>query len=245
MTGIRLFVLMILLLGCSKNGNVAAPAITPPPGIIKILYIGNSLTQANDLPSMVTAIAKQDSVDIIFKDMSIGGTSLEDHWNQGLIQTEIRNGKYNFVILQQGPSSLPASQALLMEYVQKIKTVCVINKSNVCVYMVWPEKARLSFLDNVIDGYTQSALQTQSILAPGGLAWKHAWNLDPTLPLYSSDDFHPSIMGSFLAALTIYGSIKQKKEFNFLSYHDLPWKTAFTGAQLTILKQAALKALGH
>lgn len=254
MIAIRLFIVLTLLFGCSKSQNASAPVIIqpppppPPPPVttpdIRLLYVGNSLTTVNDLPSIVVELARLDSVNIAFKDMSLGNYSLEDHWRDGKIQAEIASVKYDFVVVQQGPSSLLSSQALLLEYVTKIKAVASTYSSNVCVYMVWPEKARLPFLDDVIYGYTQAAVQTQSFLAPGGLAWKKAWALDFRLPLYSSDDFHPSLMGSVLAALTVYGSIKQKKNFNFLSYDKFPWKTIKESDFMT-LKQAALEALGY
>lgn len=251
---LRLLLFLPIILGCSKKST--APGIVQPPPVIitppppppansnlNILYIGNSLTQVNDLPSMVTQISAWDSVNITYKDMSVGGYALEDHLNDGKIKTEIATGIYDYVVLQQGPSSLPASQANLLEYVGKIKTLCNATKSKVCVYMVWPEKVRISFLNDVIYSYTQAAAQTQSLLAPGGLAWKYAWTTDATLPLYGPDEFHPSVMGSFLAALAVYGAIRQKKDFSFLTHPNLPWKTAISEVQLTILKQAASKAL--
>lgn len=238
----RVFLYTVLLLSCQKP----LPALPPlADNSLKVLFIGNSLTQSNTLPEMVAELARQDDIKIIYKDMSIGGTSLEDHWNDGKIQTEIANDKYDFVVVQQGPSSLATSRANLIEYVKKIKERCDQNNSSLCVYMVWPDKARLAFLDDVIYSYTQAAIQTQSLLAPAGLAWKHAWARDASLPLYSQDDFHPSVMGSVLAALTIYGSIKQKREFNFLHYQKISWKTVISETQFAILKQAALKALGY
>jgi len=233
---LRLLLFIPLILGCDKTPTTPGivqplPVIitSPPPSAnsnLNILYIGNSLTQVNDLPAMVTQIGGQDSVNITYKDMSVGGYALEDHLNDGKIKTEIASGIYDYVVLQQGPSSLPASQANLLEYVGKIKVLCNSIKSKVCVYMVWPEKVRISFLNDVIYSYTQAATQTQSYLAPGGLAWKYVWASDATLPLYGPDEFHPSVMGSYLAALTVYGAVRQKKDFTFLTYQNLPWKTS-------------------
>ena len=39
---------------------------------------------------------------------------------------------------------------------------------------------------------------------PAGQAWIHAWAQNPELQLYGSDGFHPSQLGSVVAALTIY-----------------------------------------
>ena len=76
-----------------------------------------------------------------------------------------------------------------------------------------------------------------------GLAWKYAWQADAQLPLYDSDGFHPSVTGSVLAALTIYGALRDKKDFKYLKYNQLSWQSAVSEAKFEVLKQAALKAL--
>lgn len=73
--------------------------------------------------------------------------------------------------------------------------------------MVWPERARLSAFDSVSTSYRSAAQQAAARLYPVGDAWQAAWLRDPTLALYGPDDFHPSVMGSYLAALVIYRGI--------------------------------------
>lgn len=109
--------------------------------------------------------------------------------------------------------------------------------------MVWPSSSRSFDLDNVIYSYTQAAQKTESLLCPAGLAWKYAWQMDASLPLYGSDSFHPSLSGSVLATLTIYGALRNKKDFKFIQYSQSSWKSEISEAKLETLKQAALKAL--
>jgi hypothetical protein len=42
------------------------------------------------------------------------------------------------------------------------------------------------------------------VLLPAGEAWRAAWRRDPELKLYGKDGFHPSILGSYLAALVVF-----------------------------------------
>ena len=42
---------------------------------------------------------------------------------------------------------------------------------------------------------------------PAGDAWLAAWRRDPDLRLYGPDGFHPTVLGSYLAALVIYGGL--------------------------------------
>ncbi|MES1220507.1 MAG: SGNH/GDSL hydrolase family protein [Bacteroidota bacterium] len=211
---------------------------------LKILFVGNSLTYVNDLPALITEIGKQDGITISYTSFLLPDYSLEDHWNEGKAASEIENNRYDFVIAQQGPSALPESQVLLLEYAKRFAEVCNKNRSKLALYMVWPSKARSFDLDNVISSYTKAAEKTSSLLCPAGLAWKYAWQADSMMPLYSSDNFHPSVTGSVLSALTIYGRLTNKNDFDFIQYDNCTWKKDISEEKLKVLKKAALKAIG-
>ena len=111
------------------------------------------------------------------------------------------------------------------------------------LYMVWPSQARSFDFDNVINSYTSAARAHDALICPAGRAWKYAWQSDAALPLYSSDRFHPSIYGSVLAALTIYGSLYEKKDFKFLKHSRSGWKEAIPADKMKLLEKAALLAM--
>jgi hypothetical protein len=209
----------------------------------KILYVGNSLTYTNDLPALINDIAKDDSITITYTTFAFANYSLEDHWNEGKVEEAIATGHYDFVVAQQGPSALPESQLLLLEYVNRFQTICKKYNAKLLLYMVWPSKARSFDLDNVIRSYTQSAAKTGAALAPAGLAWKLAWRTDASLPLYGPDNFHPGIQGSLLAAMTIYLSLSGKETLDFIHMKGQVWESAITEKQFLLLKQSAIKAI--
>jgi hypothetical protein len=70
--------------------------------------------------------------------------------------------------------------------------------------MVWPSRARPGDFAGVSASYVAAAKAVSGVLLPAGDAWREAWKLDPTLPLYSPDGLHPSPTGTYLAALVIY-----------------------------------------
>ncbi len=70
--------------------------------------------------------------------------------------------------------------------------------------MVWPSKARDRDFDAVSESYALAAQDVVGTLLPAGDAWREAWRRDPSLALYADDGFHPSGLGSYLAALTIW-----------------------------------------
>jgi hypothetical protein len=55
--------------------------------------------------------------------------------------------------------------------------------------------------------YRLAAEDVEGILLPAGDAWLAAWRSEPGLGLYGSDGFHPTVLGSYLAALAIYGGL--------------------------------------
>ena len=210
---------------------------------LKILYIGNSLTYTNDLPGLVEEIARLDGKKIISHSLSLPDYSLEDHWNDGKAETEIEKGSYDIVILQQGPSALPESQVLLLDYASRFAKVCKERNAKAALYMVWPFKSRLFDLDNVIRSYSNAAIKTGSLLCPAGLAWKYAWEADPAISLYGPDNFHPGMDGSVLAAMTVYAAITEKKGLDFVQWDKCSWKNLIDVSKMNSLKKAATKAI--
>ena len=250
MMTLRLLLLM-LLLQCSTSGapepepEVSPEPVTFAPGqkTVNILFIGNSLTYSNDLPALVAELGAMDQKQVIYKMIAPGGYALEDHWNVGEVQKEIAKTHYDVVVGQQGPSALPESQVLLKEYAGRYAEVCAKHEIPWALYMVWPSEQRSFDLDNVIYSYSQAAKSTSALLFPAGLAWKLAWKEDPAFPLYGPDRFHPSIHGSLLAAMTIYATLQEKENFDFMNVANASWKDQVTEKQLIVMKASALRAI--
>ena len=136
--------------------------------------------------------------------------SLEDHWTRGDARRAIQRGGWSFVVLQQGPSARPDSRVLLRDYVQRFHREIVAAGGRTAIYMVWPPKVRRRIS-------TRSAGPTRLLpptytgpLLPVGDAWRDAWRDDPSLALYGPDDFHPSPLGSYLAALVIHNRLTSR-----------------------------------
>jgi len=72
--------------------------------VLRVLFVGNSLTAANGLPDIVESLSKaRGNVAVDATVITAGNFSLEDHWNQGNARTAVANGKFSFVVFQQGP----------------------------------------------------------------------------------------------------------------------------------------------
>jgi hypothetical protein len=185
------------------TGAVRAAPAEP----LRVLFVGNSLTEANDLPGEVTSLAEAAGRKLETGAVVSGGYSLEDHWNSSDAPKEILSGKWDVVVLQQGPSSLPESQAHLKLWAQRFAALARRGGARPALLTVWPESYRRSALGAVIASYRNAAKAAGAELFPAGDAWRRAWACDRKLPLYGSDGLHPSSLGTYLAALVVYGRL--------------------------------------
>jgi len=175
--------------------------------VLRILFIGNSLTAANDLPATVHTLGLAAGVRVECTVVAKPGFSLEDQWNDGEAARAIARRGWTFVVLQQGPSALPESQVLLAQYVRRFDALIRAAGARTALFMVWPSRERAGDFPAVSRSYTNAAEAVGGLLLPVGDAWRAAWRRDATLALYGGDGFHPSALGSLLAALVIAEAI--------------------------------------
>jgi hypothetical protein len=170
---------------------------------INILFIGNSLTYTNDLPKLVKKSAKLKGIEIDFKMIAFPNYAIVDHWNDGQVQKLIVSEKYDFVIIQQGPSSQNDGRKMLIEYGKEFSSLCELNDTKLCYFMVWPSLSYYHTFEDVIKNHKDAASINNSILLPVGELWKDYIDNTNNYEYYSSDGFHPSLKGSQLAAKVI------------------------------------------
>ncbi|MBI4752290.1 MAG: hypothetical protein HY774_27695 [Acidobacteria bacterium] len=172
---------------------------------LRVLFIGNSLTYVNHLPAMLEAMARESGQPpLVYQSIAFPDFSLEDHWKQGDARRSISSGKWDVVVMQQGPSALPESRVLLLEYVKKFSKEIRNSGAKPAMYMVWPAKERSFDFERVSESYRLAAKEAGGMLFPVGDAWRTAWKRDAKLPLYGGDNFHPSEAGTYLAAAVMY-----------------------------------------
>jgi hypothetical protein len=184
--------------GVACGGGPAAPAFATDH--TRVLFIGNSLTYTNDLPGLVRALAQ-----------SVGNTTLdvaaiaepdfalEDHWSRGQAQQWLSQRRWEYVVLQQGSSALPESQVQLRTWATRFAPLIRQAGAEPVLCMVWPTSARLFDFPNVLDSYRNAAAAVGGIFAPAGDAWTARGSYDG---LYA-DGLHPTLTGSYLAAMVL------------------------------------------
>jgi hypothetical protein len=174
---------------------------------IKILFVGNSLTYTNNLPELVEKLGVKSNIKIKTHMLAKPNYALEDHWNEGELQRLIKTGDFDFVVVQQGPSSQAEGRVLLFEYGEKIQALCQKHKTKLAIFMVWPARSNYKTFDGVIRNHTEIAAKTNALLCPVGKVWKEHFDATSDFSYYGPDQFHPSLAGSQVAAEIIYKTL--------------------------------------
>jgi len=215
--------------------------------VLEVLFVGNSLTYANDLPEKVASLTRSAGVEMKVRTIAFPDHSLGDHWARGDAAKAIRTGRFDFVVLQQGPSAAPENREILRADARRFAALIREHGGRPALYLVWPSRQRAGDWDGVVASHAAAAESADATLLPVGDAWRRALSCDPPLALYGRDGFHPSALGTDLAALVIAAGLTQRPPSSFRaaltiqsSRHVPPERV---GATVTALEESAAQAL--
>jgi hypothetical protein len=219
--------LLASLAGCGK-GPTTAPTPAKSTGY-RILFIGNSLTYTNDLPGTVAGIglAMGDTIEV--QSVVAPNVALIDHvTGQTNALDVIRSAHWDFVVLQQGPTSVPLYRDTLILATRWLEPYIHSAGAKSAQLMVWPAATKRASFDDVRRSNQQAAEAVHGIFLPAGEAWRAAWEAGPRLALYGRDGFHPSELGTYLTALVVYEGLTGR------DVRSLPPRITMGGRRLQI-----------
>lgn len=198
----------------------------------KILFLGNSYTAANNLPMLVSELAKSLGDTVYYDSNTPGGSRLMNHATNTTTLSKINSEDWDFVIIQAQSQEPSLEPGILEEEVFPYAEILndSIKANNICTetvfYMTWGRKYGdqqncdewppvcnyLGMQERLASGYVLMAENNNATVAPVGLAWKQSMDNDPDslINLYSGDNSHPSVAGSYLTACVMYATMFQK-----------------------------------
>ena len=229
----RLLAVCVAGLACLS----ASPAGPLPEGAINVLFVGNSLTYVNDLPSTVAAIGASVG-DTIRVAAAVGpDLALIDHLHGASDAVgQMRRGGWTFVVLQQGPTPAGICRDSLVLWTSLYAPHLRGSSATLALMMPWPGSTHLDLYDEVRVSFEAAALGVGGVFVPAGEAWRTVQHSNPEQSLYGPDGFHPSPVGTFLAALVIYERITGRDP------RTLPAQ-AFSAGRALALPEATIRAL--
>lgn len=218
-----------------------------------VLFLGNSYTGVNNLPLLTYNLALSLGDTINYDSNIPGGYTFQGHSTNATSLAKIGQGNWDFVVLQEQSQkpSFPPSQVATEVYPYAQVLVDSIRSSSPCVeplfYMTWGRKngdagncafypplcTYYGMQGRLRESYMEMSVDNDCSVSPVGAAWKYVRDNYSTIELYSSDESHPSINGSYLAACVHYASMYRESPVgaSFIS--------AVTAINAEILQEAA------
>jgi hypothetical protein len=215
------------------------PISCRPQPATSVLFIGNSYTYVNE---GVDAQLGRMAPSIRTFRIAAGGYTLEKHWKDGNALRSISSGHWSYVILQE-QSQIPVIDPMkFRNYVEKFNEEINRIGAKTILLMTWERPDSVGYgvtAANISAAYNAAGEELGITVAPAGLAFENALQERPDLALYSQDG-HPTIAGTYLAACVLYGTIFQKS----------PAGIACTGKNIPpdlrdFLQRIAAKSLGY
>jgi hypothetical protein len=212
----------------------------------KVLFFGNSYTYVNDLPGMISLVARSKGDSVIHDQSTPGGCTFQLHCQNPVTQTLIDEANWDYVVLQeqsQLPSWPPDSvQLLVYPYADTLNMW--IKQHDSCsktlFFMTWgrqngdvdncpwyPQVCTFTGMQaRLRQSYLEMGQMNNAEVSPVGIAWQTTRSLYPNIELYISDGSHPSIYGTYLASCTFYSVIFQKSPVGTYYPASIPADTA-------------------
>ena len=176
----------------------------------RILLIGNSHTYYNDgvdthLQAMINSVMPQWNV--VINSATIGGATLQDHLNNLNTTSQIRDGDWDLVILQEQSSRPMTDPQAFYNAAIGLNSIIRGAGAQTGFYMTWAWRNNPEMYIPVRDAYQYIGAYLDALVIPAGIGFYNA-SLDyPALDLYSPDNYHPSLQGTYLVACMMLARI--------------------------------------
>jgi hypothetical protein len=207
---------------------------------ISVLFIGNSLTQSNDLPGVFKRFAAESSLhsDVDVSSITPGGAFLYDHWKHGQALALLREKHPKFLVLQ-GQSTEPVSALRNFSYYAGLfKTEGDRVGATTILFATWARPAGDPYYKDPTSGGSPTEMQSRlnsacasvaksigATLAPVGVAWERARAVGPKVHLLDGTQ-HPSPAGTYLAAAVLFRTMFDTSPVGSTYYGVLPKEVA-------------------
>ena len=172
-----------------------------------VLFIGNSFTARNDVPTLIAQLAAARGHALTHRLIQAGGASLRMHWNKGEAQRAIAESRWDRVVLQE-QSTLPIKNPRRMhENVRLFDEVIRASGAQTVLYLTWARRHAPETQALITRAYREIGAELGAAVAPVGEAWERVLQTPGHPDLYDADGSHPSLAGSYLAACVLFATL--------------------------------------
>lgn len=221
-----------------------------PRPVQRVLFIGNSLTYYNDMPSMVSKMADSAKSPIRYEVTmhAMPGASVRDHWNSPKVRTLLADGNWDRLVLQPEYVWRNPEDRDHLEYAGRIFAAAPTTSSPMLMTgWTFPD----SFYDKyswnrsehfeVSQGHSRElSTRTGAQLIDVAQVWEDVRSQGLPFSLYKDEVGHPTKQGSYLVALVVFAALSGMDP-NAVTY--VPW--GMDSADAELLRRKAQESLGY
>ena len=196
----------------------------------RVLFVGNSYTTVNDLPSVFNNLARSGGHPVETGTAAGDGWTLADHAGSTATTAMLASAKWDIIVLQE-QSQIPSVAQFRETEMYPAARQLVGRIRNLgarpIFYLTWarrdgwPENGMPDYasMQAAIDvGYLAIAGEQRATVAPVGDAWSALLGQELPTTLWQEDGSHPTAAGTYLAACVFYATIFRESPAN-LGYH--------------------------
>lgn len=226
--GYRKIIVIIcaMLLGIYLNDFIYASDTENTQKTYKILFIGNSHTYYNDLPEMFKALANADGINCEISSITSDRYKLSDFADENdkygqQVYNALTNSSWDYVVLQENRAVLVENAYKTETAVNKLYSLIKNAGAKMVVYATQPNNIGSTFKLNSTSLYLTDlqieqiltrnnfkiANENDGLVATSGTNFMRVMQDYPEISMYISDNLHPTVAGSYLAACTIYHTV--------------------------------------
>ena len=179
-----------------------------PTGKIKILFVGNSRTYVNDIPSKVKGFAKSDGYDISITRALKAGKTLYELSNDLYAKT-IESDSFNCVVMQEQTETYISNYNTFLKGAKKVNEKVKNKNPNTKVYVrqTWAKSDfKKSELNSAYSNAERVASAINGYLIYDGKSFDKVHSKYPNVNLFQ-DERHQSNVGAYVSAAAIYKTL--------------------------------------
>ena len=212
----------LLVAAAAAPGALAAtPSEHPPHADASVLFVGNSLLSAQDLPETFRLLALGSSrhPEVAVRTIAVGGALLSQHWDDGRAAAALKALHPDVLVLQAQSTEAVLNPSGLERHVRLFKKAAEEVGATTVILGTWARPARDPFYAVAGSGGSPEAMQerldaayaalasgTGALLAPVGKAWTLSLRRRPEVALLDGTQ-HPSRAGTYLASAVLFQTL--------------------------------------
>ncbi len=198
----------------------------------KILFIGNSHTYYNNMPAIFKEIADADGINCEVSSVTASGYKLSEFADKNdeygiQVYSLLTQYEWDYVVVQENRRTLIENPTQTEKAVKTLHSLIKKAGAKMVIYATQPNNIGYEFTLNSTKLYLTD-LQIEQILTRNNFKISNEYEglialsgtnfmrvmLDfPEIKMYKSDNLHPTVQGSYLAACTIYHTIFGKTPY--------------------------------